>query len=87
MFDHTESKLNINYPERRKKLRVAFIEKNTKRMTLCKMVRGERGFGQIRNASGARRNAHFIISKSIIKDRTGKGTARVGGAQKRTGKS
>ena len=43
------------------------------------MQNGERGFGQIRNASGARRNAHFIISKSIIKDRTEKGTARGGG--------
>ena len=43
------------------------------------MQNGERGFGQIKNASGARRNAHFIISKSIIKDRTEKGTARGGG--------
>ena len=51
------------------------------------MQNGERGFGQIRNASGARRNAHFIISKSIIKDRTEKGTARGGGHRNAQGGS
>ena len=55
-------------------------------VTYWKIPAGERGFGQRRKAYGARRNAHIIISKSIIKDRTEKGTARgKGGTQKRTG--
>ena len=87
LFDHTEFKLNINYPESRKKLRDAFIKKKYKKDDIVQ--NGERGLGQIRNTQGARRNAHIIISNSIIKGTTHKGrtekkTARWGEGHRKT---